>query len=322
MRALLFNGQQLQLGTAHPLPQPTAQEALLRIRLAGICATDLAILRGYKGFTGVLGHEFVAEVVACADPSWLQARVVGEINCGCGSCSFCARGNGNHCLSRRVVGIQGRDGMFAQYACLPVANLHRLPDSLSDQQAVFTEPLAAALRITEQITLAAGEPVAIVGDGRLGILVAHVLAHQGCADLYMVGHHPEHFSLWPASLKGHWHPEQLPEDFSFATIIECSGAASGWRWALAKVQPQGRIVLKSTFPGGVPVEPADWVVRELQIIGSRCGPFAPALSLLETATLPVEKMISAIYPLSDALTAFAHAQRKGALKILLAPEEE
>ncbi|MBF0184807.1 MAG: alcohol dehydrogenase catalytic domain-containing protein [Magnetococcales bacterium] len=318
MRALRFHEQQLQLLESYPTPQPAAHEALIRIKLAGICATDLAILRGYKGFQGVLGHEFVGEVVACADSSWLQARIVGEINCGCGLCAQCRCGSANHCPQRTVLGISKRDGVFADYCTLPLANLHRLPASLSDQQGVLVEPLAAALRIGEQIHLTAGEPVAVVGDGRLGILVAHVLAASGC-DLTVIGHHPEHQPLLPATLKAYYLPEEIPANLSFYTMIECSGSGQGLGFALSKVQPGGRIVLKSTLPSAIPLQPADWVVREVQIIGSRCGPFAKAIAFLQQQPLPIQALITACYPLEQAAQAITHARQKGALKVLIQP---
>ncbi|MBF0097318.1 MAG: alcohol dehydrogenase catalytic domain-containing protein [Magnetococcales bacterium] len=318
MRALTWDGAVLRLREDLPVPQPAPHEALLRVRLAGVCATDLAILRGYKGFRGILGHEFVGEVVACADTSWLGARVVGEINCGCGDCPRCQKGGANHCAARRVLGIHDHDGLFAEFACVPLANLHRVPESMRDPEAVLIEPLAAALRCLEQLPLAAGQPVGIVGDGRLGILVAHVLACSGYAPT-LIGHHPEHATAWPAGLSAHYRPEAVPHALRFDTIIECSGQASGLAWALANIEPMGRILLKSTFPGEIPLAPADWVVRELQIIGSRCGSFAKALPFMQAFPLPVERLITATYPLRAAVQALAHAGRSGSLKIFIQP---
>jgi threonine dehydrogenase-like Zn-dependent dehydrogenase len=189
---------------------------------------------------------------------------------------------------------------------------------MRDQEAVLIEPLAAALRCLEQLSLAPGQRVAIVGDGRLGILVAHVLARSGYAPT-LIGHHPEHAPVWPEGLSGHYRPQEVPQRLTFATIIECSGQASGLAWALANIEPMGRILLKSTFPGEMALAPADWVVREIQIIGSRCGSFAKALSFMQAHALPVERLITATYPLSAAVAALAHAGRPGSLKILIQP---
>ncbi|MEO5362145.1 MAG: alcohol dehydrogenase catalytic domain-containing protein [Magnetococcus sp. DMHC-8] len=317
MRALYLRDR-LRLAEDHPCPVPSHGEALVRISLAAVCATDLAILRGYRAFQGVLGHEFVGVVEAASEPAWLNRRVVGEINCGCGRCRFCQSGQPAHCPQRTVPGILGRDGVFADYCLLPLSNLHLLPDTLSDRAAVFVEPLAAALRITQQIHIHPGETVALIGDGRLGLLVAHVLALTGC-NLLVVGRHPEHWSILHELAISTCLESAIPPGYAADTVVECTGTPSGVQWALGLLRPRGRLVLKSTFPEPFPVHLADWVVREIQLIGSRCGPFPPAIQFLQQQRIPVESLITACYPLTEAIQAIEHAGRKGTLKILIQP---
>ncbi|MEO5352269.1 MAG: alcohol dehydrogenase catalytic domain-containing protein [Magnetococcus sp. XQGC-1] len=317
MRALHLSDQ-LRLLEEYPCPVPVPGEALVRVSLAGICATDLAILRGYHAFQGVLGHEFVGVVEAASDPAWVNQRVAGEINCGCGRCRFCQSGHSTHCPQRTVLGILGRDGVFADYCRLPLSNLHPLPATLSDRAAVFVEPLAAALRITQQIHIHPGETVALVGDGRLGLLVAHVLALTGC-DLLVVGRHPEHWSILQELAISPCLESAIPPGYAADTVVECTGTPTGVQLALTLLRPRGRLVLKSTFPEPLSAHLADWVVREIQLVGSRCGPFPPAIQFLHQQRIPVESLITACYPLTEALQAMAHAGRKGTLKILIQP---
>jgi alcohol dehydrogenase len=299
---------------------------LIRLRLAGICATDLALVKGYKGgFRGVLGHEFVGEVIeAAAAPEWVGHRVAGEINIGCGECSLCARGLGKHCRQRTCLGIVGKDGALAEMFTLPIANLHEVPDSVSDEQAVFVEPLAAALEILEQVHIGPATRVYQIGDGRLGMLIAQVLVLTGC-DLTVVGRHPSHLDL----LK-QWHgcktviasPEveaalmNDPAD----VVVEATGSPNGFATARYLVRPGGTLVLKSTFAGeSPPVDLNHLVVDEVSVVGSRCGPFPPALRLLASGHVQVLPLIHARYQLKDALAAMMHAGERGVLKVVVAP---
>ncbi|MBF0583838.1 MAG: alcohol dehydrogenase catalytic domain-containing protein [Magnetococcales bacterium] len=317
MRALHLSDQ-LQLLEAYPRPIPAAGEALIRVSLAGVCATDLAVLRGYNTFQGVLGHEFVGVVAEASEPAWIGQRVVGEINCGCGQCHRCHNGHPAHCAQRTVPGIRGRDGVFADYCLLPLSNLHPLPATIPDQAAVFVEPLAAALRITQQAHIRPGEAVALIGDGRLGLLVAHVLALTGC-DLLVVGRHPEHWSTLHAAGISTCLEHTLPAGYTAETVVECSGGPTGLQRALQLVRSGGRLILKSTFPEQTPINLAELVVREIRLIGSRCGPFPAAIHLLQQQRIPVEALITACYPLTQAVQAMEHAGQKGTLKILIQP---
>ncbi len=266
MQALVFDGQ-LKLHLDYPAPTPPPGEVLVRVRRAGICNTDLEILKGYHNFHGVLGHEFVGELQD-------GTRVVGEINVYDGTCETCRRGDETHCPNRTTLGIQAREGALAEYLILPARNLHRVPDAVSDVQAVFVEPLAAALEITERVHLRPTDRVAVVGDGKLGLLCAQVLNLTAC-DLIVVGRHARKLEivrrLGIATTRA---PEELPRDFDI--VVECTGQASGLDLARKLLRPRGTLVLKSTFHGTQQVAMAPWVVDELTVVGSRCGPFQPA----------------------------------------------
>ncbi len=316
MQAFIFDGT-TRLANI-PVPQMVAGEAIIAPRLAGICATDVHITRGYMHYQGVLGHEFVGTVVACDDPTWLGQRVVGEINACCHHCPTCARGDEPHCPNRTTLGIDRRDGTMAERFRLPLANLHRVPAALTDEAAVFTEPLAAALEIVEQSHLRPTERIAIVGDGKLGLLVAQVLRLTG-AEIVVVGRHPERWSLLqaqgitvtgdaPAVAARHWD-----------VAVDCTGSPAGLETARRLVRPRGRLVLKSTFHGSSPLDLSLLVVDEIALIGSRCGPFAPALRLLERGLIETAPLIHAIYSLAAAEQAFEAAQ--GQLKVLLSMSE-
>lgn len=312
MRALLFDTQ-LRLETQYPEPALRAGEALIRPHLVGICNTDIEITRGYMGFHGVLGHEFVGTVVACDDQAWLGRRVVGEINAACGQCAMCARGITSHCPNRTTLGIDRRDGAMAELLSLPVACLHAVPASVPDRAAVFTEPLAAALQILEQAHLRPTERVAVIGDGKLGLLIAQVLRLPGC-DVTLVGHHPERWEV--AHAQGvHASTAQELESGSFDVAVDCTGQPGGLMTARELLHPRGRLILKSTFAGDTPLNLSMVVVDEITIVGSRCGPFAPALRLLEHGLVQTEPLIAGCFPLVDGLRAFAAAH--GQLKILL-----
>jgi len=314
MRALLYDGQ-LRWTDAYPLPAVPPGEALIRVRLAGICNTDLEIMRGYMGFRGVLGHEFVGVVEACAAEAWIGQRVVGEINCYCGACATCARGNFTHCPQRTTLGISQRDGALADYTTLPLRNLHPVCAEISDEEAVFVEPLAAALEILEQVHLRPTERVIVLGDGKLGLLVAQVLSLTGC-DLTCVGHHPRKLDI----LKQRGIDARLPAELSGERadcVVECTGVPTGLEMAVSLLRPRGRLILKSTYHGQVNANVTGWVVDELALIGSRCGPFAPALRLLARRLVDVRSLIDSVYSLDDGLAAFQRAASAGALKVLV-----
>jgi alcohol dehydrogenase len=316
MRALVYDGQ-LRLANDYPQPALAAGEALVRVKLAGICNTDLEITRGYMGFHGVLGHEFVGVVERCADPAWVGQRVVGEINCYCGTCPTCLAGNPTHCPQRTTLGIGGRDGALADYCVLPVRNLHRVPENVSDEDAVFTEPLAAALEILEQVHIQPTQSVVVLGDGKLGLLVAQTMRLSGC-DLLVVGRHRDKLAL----LEHQGIPIRLASEeteLMADVVVDCTGQAEGFSTARAMVRPRGTLVLKSTFHGQNEVNLTSLVVDEVTLVGSRCGPFAPALRLLAMGLVDVQPLITATYPLEQSLAAFERAQAKGALKVLVRP---
>jgi threonine dehydrogenase-like Zn-dependent dehydrogenase len=298
----------------YPLPKVDNATALLRIRLAGICSTDLQIFKGYMGFQGIPGHEFVGEV--CAGPTGLVGqRVVGEINFACGHCAWCARGLGRHCSERRVMGILHADGSFAEYMAIPVANLHPVPDSVTDEEAVFTEPLAAAFEILEQIRLQPADEVLVLGDGKLGILCAQVLQTTG-AHVRVVGKHLHklrflHTRGLSTTLLPEWHP--TPAD----VVVEATGSTAGLTLAMTAVRPRGTLVLKSTVAAEQTLSLAALVINEVTVIGSRCGPFAPALRALAYRQIAVTPLIDRVYPLTAGAAAIAHAARPGTLKVLL-----
>jgi alcohol dehydrogenase len=311
--ALTFDGE-LKLQEVPP-PHPRAGEALIRVRLAGICQTDINITRGYADFHGILGHEFVGEVVAAPAGQWVGQRVVGEINIGCGHCERCRQGLSRHCSARRVLGLRDKAGCLAEFITLPMANLHPVPANVPDAFAVFTEPLAAALEILAQTHIGPDSRVLIIGDGKLGLLIALVLRLNGC-DLHLLGRHPS--KMAPIAARGvHTH---LAEDFSakdFDVVVEATGSPAGWQTALAAVRPQGLVVVKSTYHGGLDFNPAALVVPEITVIGSRCGPFPPALRLLSRRLINPKKLISRIYPLAQVREACQYAAQGGVLKVLV-----
>ena len=318
MRALVYHGQ-LKLKRHAPKPATVPGEALIRVTLAGICNTDLEITRGYMDFRGVLGHEFVGLVEEAEDRSWIGRRVVGDINCACGGCAACRRGDAIHCPDRTTLGIGGRDGALADYCLLPLTNLHRVPDTVSDEQAVFVEPLAAALAITDRVHIRPTDSAIVIGDGKLGLLVAQVLALTGCR-LQIVGRHKANLSI----LERHRIPTCLETDVPAGrpadVVIDCTGHSGGLTLARRLVRPRGKLVLKSTFHGDNRVNLTSLVVDEVSLIGSRCGPFAPALRLLEQRLVDVESLIDSTYALDDGLAAFARAATKGTLKVLVKTE--
>lgn len=297
---------------------PGPGEALVRVRLAGICGTDLELTRGYRSFAGVPGHEFVGEVAECADyPDWEGARVVGEINVVCHGCSACRAGRSSHCENRSVLGIRGRHGAFAEFLTLPVENLHRVPLSVSDDAAVFTEPLAAALRIQAQVEFKMGMPVLLVGGGRLGMLIAQSLSLTGVDLDVVVRRDRQRELLAPYRLRPISEHEVAAGRYDVA--IDATGVPAGFELARRGLRPQGTLVLKSTHHGDTAVNLSSIVVDELTVIGSRCGAFEPALELLASGSVDPVPLIDERVDLEDALTGFALAGRPGALKILLRP---
>jgi threonine dehydrogenase-like Zn-dependent dehydrogenase len=317
MYALQLDDKQLRLVKDYPRPEPPPGEALVRVTLAGICNTDLELARGYMQFQGVPGHEFVGVVErAPGAEAWEGRRVVGEINAACGECPTCRAGRPTHCPHRTTLGIDHRDGAFAEYLTLPVRNLHPAPDALPDEVAVFTEPLAAACQILEQQPIRPSDRVIVLGDGKLGLLCAQVVSLTGC-DLTLVGHHPEKLAI--AARRGI--DAQLGDEVINANtadlVIEATGHPSGYRAARRIVRPRGVIVLKSTFHGDVEADLTMAVVDEITLLGSRCGPFPPALRLLARGLVDVTPLIQARYPLSQGLEAIERAAQPGALKVLI-----
>lgn len=303
---------------AVPLPAAPAGEALVRVDLAGICATDLELLRGYYPYDGVPGHEFVGTIAAApAAPARVGERVVGTINAACQACPTCAAGRPEHCPQRTVLGIVGRDGAFAEYLRLPLANLLPVPAGVPDEAAVFTEPLAAALQVTAQVAVRPGDRVVLVGAGRLGQLVARVLALTGC-DLAVVARHPRQQALLAAVGIRTAAADALPPA-SADLVVEATGDPGGFAAARRLVRPRGTIVLKSTYRGALTLDAAALVVDEVTLVGSRCGPFPAALELLARGAVDPRPLVDARYALADAPEALAHAARPGALKVLLAP---
>jgi alcohol dehydrogenase len=334
MQALLFDDQ-LRLANDYPEPILAAGEALIRPSLVGICNTDIEITRGYMGFRGVLGHEFVGVVAACEDRAWVGRRVVGEINAACRRCAACARGDESHCPERTTLGINRRDGAMAELFSLPVACLHEVPPGVPDEAAVFTEPLAAALEILQQSHVHPTDRVAVIGDGKLGLLCAQALRLPGC-EVVVVGRHPERWELLhqlgiAAIHAGTSDERRKTKDeadqshvglspfvlrpSSFDIVVDCTGQPSGLSVARALVRPRGRLVLKSTFAAASGLNLSMLVVDEVQLLGSRCGPFAPALRLLDRGLVQVLPLIASRFSLRDGLAAFAAANRR--LKILL-----
>ncbi len=308
--------QGLNLREDLPRPEPLPGEALVRVRLAGICATDLQLLQGYYPFNGILGHEFVGEVEACeAAPEWIGRRVVGEINIACGHCPACRAGRDSHCRQRQVLGIRDRNGAFAEYLCLPLSNLHAVPDAVSDEAAVFTEPLAAALRIAEQVRLGPSQRVLVVGAGRLGQLIARVLRLSGCELRVVARYARQRRLLEQAGLS--WLDEADAPEGGFDLVVEASGSPGGFELARRALRAGGCLVLKSTFKGEIKVNLSALVVDEIQVLGSRCGPFSPALRLLEQGLVDPTPLIDERYPLSQGLAAIGKAGEPGVMKVLL-----
>ena len=312
MKALYYDGKLEIKEIEKPTPPPG--EALVKVTLAGICATDREIAAGYMNFRGVPGHEFVGIVEQSGDPDLLGKRVVGEINCACGDCEMCRKCLERHCPHRTVLGIQGRNGALAEYLLLPNRNLKVVSAILDDRQAVFSEPLAAALEISEQIKLEPGARTLIIGDGKLACLIAQALRLQGL-ELAVSGKNAEKLGLiqsWGIPVL-----EDDPHPAFYDLVIEASGSPSGWTTAVTSVKPRGTIVLKSTYQGSLEFNPAPLVVNEITLVGSRCGRLEPALRLLEAGLIDVDSLIDVVYQFDDVLDAFEYASRPEAMKVLV-----
>ncbi|HEX8748051.1 MAG TPA: alcohol dehydrogenase catalytic domain-containing protein [Pyrinomonadaceae bacterium] len=320
MRALRYESGRLSLDEVE---RPSDEsEAVVRVTLSGICNTDVEIVRGYAGFEGTIGHEFVGVVERAPGSEHLVGkRVVGEINAGCGECQLCLAGDSRHCSRRTVLGIVGRDGAHAEFLKLPVGNLLRVPDSVPDERAVFAEPLAAAWGITERAPVGKETRVAVIGDGKLGLLCAQALALSEPARIVLVGKHRNKLEVagrrgvetaMLGDVRGKW-----PREFD--VVVEASGSESGFELALDLLRPRGSLVLKSTFHGETRVATARIVVDEISVIGSRCGRFQPALELLARGAVDVESLISEQYSLADAVRAMERATASGVVKVLLKP---
>jgi 2-desacetyl-2-hydroxyethyl bacteriochlorophyllide A dehydrogenase len=319
MKALRYENQKLSV---IDVGKPDADdEAVVRVTLSGICNTDLEITHGYAGFQGTIGHEFVGviESLPGVGPLTPGQRVVGEINAGCVSCDLCRAGDPRHCAKRTVLGIVGRDGAHAEFLRLPVTNLLPVPDEVSDERAVFTEPLAAACGILERAQITNDTSVAVIGDGKLGLLCAQVLATTGAA-VTLVGKHRHKLQI----------AERLGCETTtvnqarlrareFDVVVEASGSSTGFDLALDLLHPRGTLVLKSTFHGATELNSARIVVDEISVVGSRCGRFAPALELLKTNAVNVESLISEEHPLGEGARAIGRAAEPGVLKVLLRP---
>ena len=313
MRAAVLTGSQVEYRPQHVPAEPWPGEIPVRVLAAGLCETDLQLAQGYMGFQGVLGHEFVG---VAEEGIWAGRRVVGEINCSCRNCPTCRRGQANHCPHRTVLGILNRDGAFAERVWLPERNLHPVPDAVPDWQAVFTEPLAAAFRIGEQIPLQAGQETVVLGDGRLGNLCAQVLHQSGCR-VTVVGKHPHKLALLQRLNISTRLLAQADDCRGAELVVDCTGSPSGLETALRLVRPRGTVVLKTTVASPHQLSLAPVVIDEVQLIGSRCGPFPPALQALERQDIELATLVEQIIPLDQVPAAITRARTNPVLKILI-----
>ena len=317
MKAVTFDKGALGIDSSAPLPSAAKGEALVRVSMAGICRTDLEIVRGYMGFSGTLGHEFVGTVKDCpSSPDMVGRRVVGEINASCGACDMCRRGLQTHCTARSVLGIFGREGAMAEYLTLPVANLHLIPDNVSDEQAVFVEPLAAAFQILQQVSINKTDRVLVMGDGKLGLLCAMVLSTTG-ASVTLMGRHDSKLALAAPYGVRTVLDGSAEAGAMYDIVVEATGRAEGFTSAMGLVRPRGIIVLKSTVADAPNLNLAPIVINEITVVGSRCGPFRPAIDAIASNRIDPRPLIEATYDVMEALAAFKHAGRKGALKVLI-----
>ena len=317
MKALYFDGQ-LALREVDA-PRPAHDEALIEVIYAGLCGTDREILKGYSKFRGIPGHEFVGRVTECAHKEWLGKRVVGEINISCGECEFCLWGLGRHCSRRTVMGIVNRNGAFAEYVTLPTVNLHEVPREISNEEAVFVEPVAAAAEILEQMPLSHVRRIAVLGDGRLGLLVAQVLRQAG-GQVTVIGKHASKLAVaksWDLNVAEAGKDEIRPASFSL--VVEATGSPSGLTEALRLAEPRGTVVMKSTFREMAQFDTAKLVVDEITLLGSRCGNFSKAIDLMRRRRVETRPLVSKTFPLEAGVEAFESLNDPTCFKVLLAP---
>jgi len=316
MKATYFDGKKMFFDENYP--QPKSGEALVRVRLAGICGTDLEILQGYMKYDGILGHEFVGIVEKSQNVELIGKRVVGEINVGCDKCNFCEKGMQRHCPHRTVLGILKRDGAFAEFLSLPEKNLHVIPDSISDEQAVFIEPLAAAFEIKDQVSLKSHWNVAVVGDGRLAQLIIQVLK-LSCPNITCFGKHKNKLqNLVNSGIKIKIGIDHSDEQ-SFDLVVEATGSNSGFSDTMKLIKPRGTVVLKSTIASRENLDLTPTIINEITLVGSRCGLFKPAIDALATGIVSVDSMIDSTFPLENFSEAIEYAKKPDTLKVFLKP---
>jgi len=317
MKAVVFNDS-LKLVNDYAKPVPKEGEALIKVIMAGICNTDFEITKGYMGYNGILGHEFVGvvEEIAGDDKSLLGKRVVGEINCGCGECDYCAQGLERHCFNRQTLGIWKKDGCMAEYVIMPLKNLLVVPENVSNEEAVMVEPLAAALEILEQLHIRPDAKVLVLGDGKLGLTIALALSGAGL-DVTQVGKHSNKLEITAKQGVKTLLLDDLKVTKTWDVVVEATGSINGFETALALTKPRGVLVLKSTVASGKEFNFAPIVVDEITILGSRCGQFAPALRLLEQNRINFKPLITDVYNIDDAVEAFEKNKDKSSIKVLI-----
>jgi alcohol dehydrogenase len=317
MRALICKNGRIEFISAYSDPVLAKNEVLIAVELAGICATDLEVARGYMNFSGVLGHEFVGRVIKGAQ-DLIGRRVVGEINCVCGKCGMCQSGLSNHCLDRQVVGLAGHDGVFADYVALPRRNVHVLPDAVPNEEAVFVEPLAAAFQIVKQVNIDERQKIIVVGDGRLGLLIVQVLALRlPKGKVVLLGKHPEKLMFCEKrGVQSHLLEDMLikPE---WDLVVDCTGSADGFTTACSLVRPRGKLILKTTRVHDKPIDMSPLVVNEITLIGSRCGPFPDAINALAAKQVVTNGLITSTFSLEDGVKALAKAAQPDQIKVVL-----
>ena len=320
MKAVIFD-KILKFVTDYPKPQPQKGEALIKVNTIGICNTDFEITKGYMGYKGILGHEFtgVVEEINADDKSLLKKRVVGEINCGCKDCDYCRQGLERHCFNRSTLGIWKREGCFAEFVCLPVSNLLEIPESVTDEEAVFTEPLAAALEILEQVHIPPDKKVIVLGDGKLGLLIALTLNACGL-NVLLVGKHEEKLGIAKKQGVRTQLLSELKIEKVYDYVVEATGSITGFETSLALTKPRGTLILKSTIAASKEFNLAPIVIDEITVIGSRCGQFAAALRLLESGRIDVKPLITDIFTIDKSIEAFERNKEKSSVKVLVKVE--
>lgn len=315
MKAVVFDNG-LKLDNNYPMPVPQKGEALIKVNTIGICNTDYEITLGYMGYKGILGHEFTGVVEKAENKDLIGKRVVGEINCGCGQCDWCAQGLERHCFNRSTLGIWQREGCLAEYVCLPEKNLLVIPDNITDEEAVFVEPLAAALEILEQVHIPPYKRVIVLGDGKLGLIIALALNAAGL-DITLVGKHEEKLNITKAQGVKTELLNNLKIEKAYDFVVEATGSITGFETSLALTKPRGTLILKSTIAASKEFNLAPIVIDEITVLGSRCGQFAPALRMLEQKRIDVKPLISDIYAIDDSIEAFERNKEKSSVKVLV-----